>query len=180
MSYKFRETCAKRRVDPSLRATSHFGMTLQPPFKTATFVGREPSEADGAFYARLYGASGAGELARNIQDFERNQIAPWTLELAGRDVGVGGFRLGFGQDEGMELYLRLLPNGLPIGLAAEFLAEALLFADATLRADRLFALVDEHTTFSARMLQRHGFEAAGPAPRPGRPDLAIMRWGPPS
>jgi RimJ/RimL family protein N-acetyltransferase len=155
-------------------------MKLHPPFTTATLLGREPSATDGAFYARLYGPSGARELARNLQDFQRNEIAPWTLELAGRDVGVGGFRLGFGEGDGLELYLRLLPSGLPIGLAAEFLDGALVFAEARLRADRLFALVDEHSTFSQRMLQRHGFDEAGPAPRPGRPDLTLMRRASPS
>lgn len=155
-------------------------MNTQAPFRTEKLVGRPPATGDAAIYARLYGPAGAGELARNLQDFERNRIAPWTLDLGGRDIGVGGFRLGFGQQEGMELSLRLLADGLPIGLATEFLADAMFFAAKDLRADRLYALVDEQTTLSRRMLDRHGFDDAGPAPLPGRPDMRLMRWAPPS
>jgi RimJ/RimL family protein N-acetyltransferase len=155
-------------------------MNPQAPFRTAQLLGRVPSAADAAIYTRLYGSTAARELERNLQDFERHQIAPWTLDLAGRDIGVGGFRLGFGEGDGMELSLRVLPDGLPIGLAAEFLSDALAFARTDLRADRLFALVDADTALSRRMLDREGFEDAGPAPHPGRPDLRLMRWVPPS
>jgi hypothetical protein len=150
-------------------------MKSQPPFQTARLDGRAPSPADAAIYARLFGAAGARELERNLQDFERHQIAPWTLAAEGRDVGVGGFRLGFGQQEGLELCLTLVPDRLPIGLAAEFLSDALLCADGRLRADRLFALTDEQATLSRRMLEGRGFEDAGAFPRPGRPNLHLMR-----
>jgi hypothetical protein len=155
-------------------------MTSHNQFRTATLVGREPSLADAPVYTRIFGRTGQTELARNLQDFERHRIAPWTLEHAGRDIGVGGFRLGFGHTDGMELCVSVLPDRLPIGLAGEFLSDALAFATDILRADRVFTLVDGDTTLTRGMLQRQGFEAAGAAPRPGRPDLILMRWCPPS
>ena len=155
-------------------------MSSHIAFRTATLLGREPRPADAPVYARLFGRTGSTELARNLQDFERHRIAPWTLEMSGRDIGVGGFRLGFGHTDGMELCISILPDGLPIGLAGEFLKSALAFARDSLRADRIFTLVDENTTLTKRMLEAQDFEAGGSAPRPGRPDLTLMCWRPPS
>lgn len=139
-------------------------------------VGRPPSEADEATYRAVFGSHGPRELQRNLQDHERYAVAPWTLQVAGADVGVGGFRIGFGANEGIELTLALLPNLPQVGLAGEFLRDAILFVQGTLRADRLFAFADRETTLSARMLGDAGFANAGPAPLPGRPDRRLMRW----
>ncbi len=146
------------------------------PFQTRHLVGRVPSEADTALYDRVYGGLGARELQRNLQDAARHGVAPWTLQVGGRDVGVGGFRLGFGADEGIELMLALVPDVPQVGLAGEFLTDAILFGEGTLRADRVFAFADSETTLSMRMLHDAGFHDAGPAPVPGRPDRRIMRW----
>jgi hypothetical protein len=146
------------------------------PFQTRHLVGRVPSDADIAVYDRVYGSLGARELQRNLQDQARHFVAPWTLQIGGRDVGVGGFRLGFGADEGIELTLTLVPNVPQVGLAGEFLTDAILFVEGTLRADRVFAYTDSETTLSARMLSDAGFHDAGAAPIPGRPDRRIMRW----
>jgi hypothetical protein len=91
-------------------------------------------------------------------------------------VGVGGFRIGLTGDDGIELTLALVPDVAEVGLAGEFLRDAILFAVGTLRADRVFAYADAETTLSVRMLQGAGFDDAGPVPVPGRPDRRIMRW----
>src|SRR6056297_3240876 len=118
------------------------------PFQTRDLVGRVPSEADTALYDRVYGGLGARELQRNLQDAARHGVAPWTLQVGGRDVGVGGFRLGFGADEGIELMLALVPDVPQVGLAGEFLTDAILFGEGTLRADRVFAFADSAATLS--------------------------------
>lgn len=124
----------------------------------------------------LFGRDGAAELQRNLLDYERNRIAPWTLASEGRDVGVGGFRLGFGEEEGFELTLSLLPGPLPVGLAGEFLSDAMLFARGVLRADRLYSRIDPDTALSERMLLKAGFTHHRADPTPARPDRRIMRW----
>ncbi|KPQ13947.1 MAG: hypothetical protein HLUCCO18_16465 [Rhodobacteraceae bacterium HLUCCO18] len=146
------------------------------PFRTRHLVGREPSEADATVYGRVYGALGERELQRNLQDQARHFVAPWTLQVGGRDVGVGGFRLGFGADDGIELMLSLTPDVPQVGLAGEFLTDAILFGAGTLRADRVFTFADSETTLSVRMLRDAAFHDTGPAPVPGRPDRRIMRW----
>lgn len=145
-------------------------------FRTRRLTGRPPSPADAALYSRVFGAHGRQELERNLQDHERHRVAPWSLQCDGTDVGVGGCRIGFGRHEGLELVLALSPGPLPVGLAAEFLSDALLFVVATLRADRVFAFTDSETALSCRMLGAAGFVDAGPAPLTGRPDRRIMRW----
>jgi hypothetical protein len=146
------------------------------PFKTRHLVGRAPSQADVTVYGRVFGALGERELQRNLQDQARHFVAPWTLQVGGRDVGVGGFRLGFGADDGIELTLTLVPDVPQVGLAGEFLTDAILFVEGTLRADRVFSYADSETTLSVRMLCDAGFHDEGPAPVPGRPDRRIMRW----
>lgn len=151
-------------------------MTTPNAFQTTMLNGRPPSEADASIYTAVYGGLGQRELQRNLQDETRHTVAPWTLQAGGRDVGVGGFRIGFGADEGIELMLALIPNAAQVGLAGEFLRNAILFAVETLRADRVFAYADGETTLSVRMLSEAGFVDAGPAEVPGRPDRRIMRW----
>jgi hypothetical protein len=145
-------------------------------FQTRRLTGRAPSDADTAIYASVFGNLGLRELQRNLQDNARYGVAPWTLQVGGKDVGVGGFRIGFGEDEGIEIALSLLPDLPDVGVAGEFLADALLFVMATLRADRVFAYADGETTISPRMLTDAGFHDAGAAPTPGRPERRIMRW----
>ncbi len=145
-------------------------------FQTRMLTGRPPSEADSAIYTAVYGGLGLRELQRNLQDHTRYAVAPWTLQAEGRDVGVGGFRIGFGADEGIELMLALVPDVPQVGLAGEFLRDAILYVVGTLRADRVFAYADRETTLSVRMLVDAGFEDAGSAAIPGRPDRRIMRW----
>jgi hypothetical protein len=74
-------------------------------FSTDNIAGRAPDAQDAGLYGRLFGKCGLKELQRNMHDYERHRIAPWTLSFGGTDMGVGGFRLGFGQDDGMELTL---------------------------------------------------------------------------
>lgn len=144
-------------------------------FKTQQLTGGPPALADIGLYVRVFGASGHRELHRNLQDFSRHHVAPWTLHYDNTSVGVGGFRIGFGETEGIELTLALLPDLPTVGLAGAFLEDALVIAQNSLRADRVFSHVDGETTLSLRMLRDAGFEDAGPAPIPGRPDRRLMR-----
>ena len=146
-------------------------MKQQEPFRTLRLSGRPPSPQDSALYRRLFGTRGGPELERNLQDSGRNGLAPWTLRTGGADAGVGGFRIGFGQGEGLELGLTLLPDRAQVGLAAEFLADALLFAEGTLRADRVFCIVRPHSDLSARMLAGRGFVEAS-----REEDRRLMQW----
>lgn len=155
-------------------------MKLPRPFATRSLDGRPPAAADGPLYHALFGRDGAAELQRNLQDFERLSLSPWTLSSDGRDVGVGGFRLGLGDIRGFELLLNLVPGPLPVGLAGEFLSDALLFARAVLRADRLYSLVHDQTALSPRMLIQSGFSDEGLSPTPARPDQRVMGWDAPS
>ncbi|MCU4652913.1 hypothetical protein N8I71_08720 [Roseibacterium sp. SDUM158016] len=145
-------------------------------FSTDNIAGRAPDAQDAGLYGRLFGKCGLKELQRNMHDYERHRIAPWTLSFGGTDMGVGGFRLGFGQDDGMELTFAVLPEPLPVGISAEFLSAALVFAVSGLRADRVFCLSDGDAALSPRMLLQAGFSDARAAPGPGRPDLRLMRW----
>jgi RimJ/RimL family protein N-acetyltransferase len=147
-----------------------------PPFRTRHLVGRPPTEADHAIYTTIFGPRGLDELQRNSMDMARHGVAPWTLSLGGQDVGVGGFRIGFGSHEGFELTLSLVPGLRPVGLAGEFLRDAILFVEGTLRSDRVFTFTDSETTLSARLLGDAGFVDDGPAPIPGRSDRRILRW----
>lgn len=145
-------------------------------FKTRQLMGGPPALADVKLYVRLFGANGHRELHRNLQDFSRYHVAPWTLHYDNTSVGVGGFRIGFGETQGIEVTLALLPDLPAVGLAGMFLEDALIIAQNTLRADRVFSHVDGETTLSPRMLRDAGFADAGPAPIPGRPDRRLMRW----
>jgi hypothetical protein len=146
-------------------------MKQQEPFRTLRLIGRPPSPQDATLYRRLFGARGGPELERNLQDFGRYALAPWTLRSAGADAGVGGFRIGFGQDEGLELVLTLRPDSAEVGLAAEFLGDALLFAKGTLRADRVFCIVRPQSDLSARMLSGRGFVETS-----REEDRRLMQW----
>jgi hypothetical protein len=166
----------KKPIEPAFPSSNSFFMKAPNAFETRHLTGRPPTEADAGIYSAVYGALGLRELQRNLQDQARYAVAPWTLQAAGLDVGVGGFRIGFGPDEGIELLLSLAPNVPQVGLAGEFLRDAILFVVGTLRADRVFSFADRETTLSTRMLADAGFQDAGPAPTPGRPDRRIMRW----
>jgi hypothetical protein len=150
-------------------------MKHQNPFRTLRLAGRPPSPSDAQLYRRLYGKRGGAELDRNLQDQGRYGLSPWTLQLAGADAGVGGFRIGFGAGEGLEILLKLLPDHRLVGLPAEFLADALLYAEATLRADRVFCTIGPQSDLSARMLRGRGF-TADPVPAPVADDVSLMQW----
>lgn len=136
-------------------------MTDIAQFHTARLAGRPPSEGALALYKVLFGAErGAAELAIDVQDWERYQVAPWVLRHAGNPVGVGGFRLGFGGD-GLQLTFHFLPEVWGQGLASEFVQGALDHAALSLREDRMFAFVAPDNLASRRVLDKAGFHQAG-------------------
>lgn len=151
-------------------------MKQQNPFRTLRLVGRPPSPPDAQLYRRLYGRRGGAELDRNLQDQDRHGLSPWTLQLAGADAGVGGFRIGFGAGEGLEMVLNLLPAPGHVGLPAEFLADALLYAGGILRADRVFCTVGPQSDLSARMLEDRGFVGVAATPSAATADGRVMQW----
>lgn len=116
-----------------------------------------------ALYKSLFGAAAEGLLDRDCQDWERHRIAPWTLVHARRDVGVGGFRLGFG-DDGLEVLFHFLPEVWGQGLATEFLTAAMDHARSTLREDRFFGHVDPANEASLRVMRKAGFKDVGQDP----------------
>jgi hypothetical protein len=168
---------SKKPVEATFTDPKPYSMKAPNAFQTRLLTGRPPSEADATVYGAVYGRLGTRELQRNLQDQTRYTVAPWTLQANGRDVGVGGFHIGLGAGtEGIELMLALSPDVTQVGLAGEFLRDAILFAIGTLRADRIFAFTDAETTLTVRMLAEAGFEDGGPMPVPGRPDRRVMLW----
>jgi RimJ/RimL family protein N-acetyltransferase len=79
-----------------------------------------------------------------------------VLSHAGHAVGVGGFRIGFGED-GLELSFHFLPEVAGQGLASEFVQAALDHAVAVLREDCFFAFVTADNAASIRILEKSGF-----------------------
>lgn len=127
-------------------------------FRTMRLTGRPPSPQALALYTQLFDGAGAGDLDRDMQDWARHAIAPWTLMHAGHDVGVGGFRIGFAND-GLEVLFHYVPEVWGQGLASEFLRAALDYAQTALREDRFFGYVRPDDVASRRVMEKAGFEA---------------------
>ena len=134
--------------------------TGQIEFRTMRLTGRPPHPMALSLYKDLFAYKGEGDLNRDIQDYNRHRIAPWVLRHAGHDVGVGGFRIGFGED-GLEVVFHFLPEVWGQGLASEFLISALDHARLTLREDRFFGRVDVNSNASRRVMEKAGFKHAG-------------------
>ncbi len=132
------------------------GMTDRFAFRTLRLSGRAPSPLALGLYQQLFGARGEGDLERDMQDWSRHRISPWTLSHAGNDIGVGGFRLGFG-DDGLEVLFHFLPDMWGQGLASEFLLAALDHARGPLNAQRFFGHVSEGSVSSQRVMEKAGF-----------------------
>lgn len=121
-------------------------------------AGRPPQPSALQLYVSLFTTSGEGDLNRDIQDWSRHRIAPWTLTHAGHDVGVGGFHIGFA-DNGLEVLFHFIPEVWGQGLASEFLTAALDHARRDLREDRFFGRVATEDTASLRVMEKAGFQA---------------------
>ncbi|MEJ6389061.1 GNAT family N-acetyltransferase [Gymnodinialimonas ulvae] len=132
-------------------------------FRTIRLSGRAPGPQALGLYNGLFDGRGESDLDRDMQDWQRHRIAPWTLSHAGHDVGVGGFRIGFG-DDGLEVIFHFLPEVWGQGLASEFLIAALDHATYSLRANRFFGRVPEASEQSRRIMQKVGFRAVQDAP----------------
>jgi len=108
----------------------------------------------------LFEGTGESDLDRDIQDWDRHRIAPWTLTHAGHDVGVGGFRIGFA-DEGLEVLFHFVPEVWGQGLSSEFLTAALDYGRQDLRETRFFGRVGADDTASWRVMDKAGFKKTG-------------------
>ncbi len=147
-------------------------MTDRTAFRTMRLSGRAPGPLALGLYQSLFGQSGEDDLERDMQDWSRHRIAPWTLAHAGHDVGVGGFRLGFG-DDGLEVLFHFLPDVWGQGLASEFLVGALDHATTELRAQRFFGRVDRAADTSRRVMEKAGFAPSDA----GSDGAVVMRLG---
>lgn len=127
-------------------------------FRTIRLSGRAPSPLALGLYQRLFETRSESDLDRDMQDWQRHRIAPWTLAHAGHDVGVGGFRIGFG-DDGLEVLFHFLPEVWGQGLASEFLIASLDHANYTLRATRFFGRIPAASEQSRRIMEKAGFRA---------------------
>lgn len=144
-------------------------MTQGIVFRTLRLSGRAPTPAAAGLYDALFGAQAAAQLESDVQDWTLRAVAPWTLSHAGHDVGVGGFRIGFG-DAGLELSFHFLPEVWGQGLASEFVQGALDHAGLVLREDRFFAHVEPDNAPSIRVLSKAGFTVD-----PAAEDDVLMR-----
>lgn len=130
-------------------------------FRSGRLTARPAGHGDAALYAALFGPDrGPPRQIADMQDWSRHAVAPWVLSHAGHPVGVGGFRIGFGED-GLELRFDFLPEVAGQGLAGEFVQAALDHAVSVLKADRIFAHVPTDTPVPARILHKAGFVADG-------------------
>lgn len=131
-------------------------------------TGRPPSPEALPLYGRLFDGAGESDLNRDVQDWQRHQIAPWTLTHAGHDVGVGGFRIGFA-DDGLEVLFHFIPEVWGQGLASEFLTAALDHAQTILREDHFFGFIKPEDTASRRVMEKAGFLET-----PGKDDSRVQ------
>jgi RimJ/RimL family protein N-acetyltransferase len=132
-------------------------MNTNDPFRSGRLTGRTPDEDARVLYGALFGPDrGPARLAGDMQDWSRHAVAPWVLFHAGHPVGVGGFRIGFGED-GLELSFHFLPEVAGQGLASEFVQAALDHGMRVLREDRFFAFVPTDTPAPMRILEKAGF-----------------------
>lgn len=106
------------------------------------------------------------------QDWGRHQLAPWVLRHDDADVGVGGFRIGFGQD-GLEFTMTFRDRRLCWDLAPEFVDAALSHAIRIWRADRFFTRLASDDTATVAILTAQGF--APDDPRDGFDILRLRR-----
>lgn len=144
-------------------------------FTTLRLSGRPVDAGALPLYVGLFGPGGRDACARDVQDWARHGLGPWVLSHASRDIGVGGFHIGFGS-EGLELSFHLLPDVWGQGLASEFVSGALDFAQRILRADRIFAHVAADADSARRILGKAGF-ARMDAESDAMPDAAeVMAW----
>lgn len=151
-------------------------MTPPPLFRSARLSGYAPDPRAAPLYAALFGAAhGSDRLAADLLDWSRHAVAPWTLFHAGREVGVAGFRIGFGT-EGLDLSFHFLPDVAGQGLASEFVQAALDHATTTLREDRFQAEVAPDNAISIRVLEKAGFR---PEPGGGSPIRMTLTLGRP-
>lgn len=135
-------------------------MTNAITFRTTRLTGSPPRRETLPLYDRLFDDAGAGFLDRDIQDWTRHGIAPWTLSHAGHEIGVGGFRIGFAED-GLEVLFHFVPDVWGQGLASEFIKDALDHARRDLREDRFFGRVNADNEASLRVMQKAGFKDVG-------------------
>jgi len=147
-------------------------MSSETVFRTMRLSGRPPTPDAIDLYTQLFGSEGIAKLHSDTQDWGLHNVAPWTLAHAGHDVGVGGFRIGFG-DAGLELSFHFLPEAWGQGLASEFVQAALDHAVDTLREDMFFAYVEADNRPSIRVLEKAGFTDAGEVK-----GQRLMRLGP--
>ena len=132
-------------------------MDAQVTFRSARLSARPPHRGAATLYSTLFGPDrGPARLDADLQDWARHEVAPWVLLHAGHPVGVGGFRIGFGEG-GLELSFHFLPEVAGQGLASEFVQAALDHAITTLREDSFFAFVPPDNAASLRILQKSGF-----------------------
>lgn len=136
-------------------------------FRTTRLSGRPPRPMALAIYQQLFEEQAEPDLDRDIQDWTRHRIAPWTLVHANHEVGVGGFRIGFGED-GLEVLFHFVPEVWGQGLATEFLTAALDHARLELREDRFFGRVSGDSDASFRVLEKAGFRDGGLSADGGR------------
>jgi len=129
-------------------------------FRTTRLSGRPPRPSALGLYRRLFEGTGESDLDRDIQDWDRHRIAPWTLTHAGHDVGVGGFRIGFA-DEGLEVLFHFVPEVWGQGLSSEFLTAALDYGRQDLRETRFFGRAGADDTASWRVMDKAGFKETG-------------------
>lgn len=132
-------------------------MTRTVLFRTERLSGCAPDDDAAALYATLFGhEQGATELARDLHDWTRHKVSPWSLFHAGRPVAVAGFRIGFGEN-GLELRFHFVPDVWGQGLASEFVQAALDHAQSELKEHCFFARVEPAHTPSLRILEKAGF-----------------------
>lgn len=148
-------------------------MTAPVPFQTLRLACRPPTPSSAAIYRALFGEQGPERLAADQTEWCHHGVAPWTLSHAGRDIGVGGFRIGFGR-KGLELRVHLLPELWGDGLASEFVIHALDYAALVLRENDVFAVIGPEHQAAMRVLQKNGFR---PDPDgPSNPKDQVMCW----
>ena len=141
-------------------------------FQSNRLDGRPPGEAATALYAALHGASGARQLMIDRQDWGRHGIGPWVLARDGLDIGIGGFRIGFG-DDGLEVSMRFLPDHDRADLIDEFIVAALSYAGEVWNEDRFFARLAPGQAAAGKILEDIGFSSEGQAE--GRTILRLRR-----
>ena len=131
-------------------------------FHTERLTGRRPGDGALPLYAALYAELGARQLMIDRQDWGRHGIGPWILSRDGTDIGIGGFRIGFG-DDGLEFSMRFLSDTGQTDLIDEFITAALSYAEDVWNEDRFFARLAPGQSATSRIPENIGFSADGQA-----------------